>query len=68
VEIADYVSSELLTLLQQYYSILNPQVRLEFVLSLKVMRSKEVVSAALVLPVFLKLFKCKDKELRKSLH
>ena len=35
---------------------------------LKIMRGKDNVSAAVVLPVFLKLFKCKDKELRKFLH
>jgi len=32
------------------------------------MRGKETVPAAAVLPVFLKLFKCQDKELRKMLH
>ena len=35
---------------------------------LKIMRGKEVVPAAAVLPVFLKLFKCQDKELRRLLH
>jgi hypothetical protein len=32
------------------------------------MRSKDNVPATTVLPVFLKLFKCKDKALRKYLH
>ena len=32
------------------------------------MRGKDVVPAAQVLPVFFKLFRCKDKELRKFLH
>jgi hypothetical protein len=32
------------------------------------MRGKNNVPAASVLPVFLKLFKCKDKALRKYLH
>ena len=35
---------------------------------LKIMRGKDNVPAAVVLPVFLKLFRCKDKELRKFLH
>jgi len=35
---------------------------------LKIMRGKNNVPAASVLPVFLKLFKCKDKALRKYLH
>ena len=58
----------MLNLLQQYYSILNPEVRMTLVTCLKVMRGKDTVSAAVVLPVFLKLFRCKDKELRKFLH
>lgn len=35
---------------------------------LKIMRGKDTVQASAVLPVFLKLFKCKDKGLRKYLH
>lgn len=35
---------------------------------LKIMRSKDNVPATTVLPVFFKLFKCKDKALRKYLH
>ena len=43
-------------------------MRKTLVTCLKIMRGKEVVPAAAVLPVFLKLFRCKDKELRKFLH
>ena len=35
---------------------------------LKIMRGKDVVAPSVVLPVFLKLFRCKDKELRQFLH
>jgi len=35
---------------------------------LKIMRGKDVVPAAAVLPVFFKLFRCKDKQLRQFLH
>lgn len=35
---------------------------------LKIMRGKDIVAPAVVLPVFLKLFRCKDKELREFLH
>ena len=35
---------------------------------LKIMRGKDNVPATTVLPVLLKLFKCKDKALRKYLH
>ena len=55
-------------MLQQYYSILHAEVRMTLVTCLKVMRGKDNVPATAVLPVFLKLFKCKDKGLRKYLH
>lgn len=62
------MSNEMLNLLQQYYSILHQEVRHCLVTCLKVMRGKDNVPATAVLPVFLKLFKCKDKALRKYLH
>ena len=67
-QIANVLSTEMLNLLQQYHAILNPEVRMTLVTCLKVMRGKDNVSAAIVLPVFLKLFRCQDKELRKFLH
>ena len=38
------------------------------VTSLKIMRGKDLLAPTLVLPVFFKLFKCKDKELRTTLQ
>jgi protein SDA1 len=35
---------------------------------LKIFRGKDLVSPIVILPVLFKLFKCKDKELRKFLH
>lgn len=67
-QIAGFLSNELLNMLQQYYSILHAEVRHTLVTCLKVMRNKDNVPATAVLPVFLKLFKCKDKSLRKYLH
>ena len=67
-QVSGILSNEMLSLLQQYYSILHPEVRLSLVTALKIMRGKDVVPAAAVLPVFFKLFRCKDKELRKFLH
>jgi len=58
----------MLNILQQYHSILHTDVRMTLVTCLKVMRGKEIVGAATVLPVFLKLFRCQDKELRALLH
>jgi protein SDA1 len=67
-QIAGFLCTEIINLLQQYYSILNPEMRTTLVTSLKVMRNKETAQASQVLPVLLKLFKCKDKSLRKYLH
>ena len=67
-EISEYLSSEILNILQQYYSIINPAMRMTLVTSIKIMRGKDVVSPSVVLPVLLKLFRCEDKHLRKFLH
>lgn len=67
-DLAEYLSTEYINLLQQYYSILNPTMRMTLVTSLKIMRGKDVVSPAIVLPVFLKLFRCEDKHLRRYMH
>jgi len=57
-ELPDYLSSEMINVLQQYYSILNPSIRMTLVTCLKIMRGKDVVAPSVVLPVFLKLFRC----------
>lgn len=67
-DVADFLCQEMINLLQQYYTILNPSVRLSFVTALKILRGKDVASPSLVLPVLLKLFRCEDKGLRKFLH
>ena len=67
-ELADYLSNEIINMLQQYYSIMNPAIRMTLVTSLKIMRGKDVVGPSLVIPVLLKLFRCEDKHLRKFLH
>lgn len=67
-EIVGYLPNELLNLLQQYYSILNPEVRFVMVTCLKIFRGKDLVTPQVIMPVLFKLFKCKDKELRKFLH
>jgi protein SDA1 len=54
--------------LQQYYTILNPEVRMTMVTCLKIFRGKDLVAPSVIMPVLFKLFKCKDKELRKFLH
>jgi protein SDA1 len=57
-QIASFLSGEILDVLQQYYAILHPEIRMCLVTCLKIMRGKDVIPAAAVLPVFLKLFKC----------
>ena len=67
-EIVGYLPNELLNILQQYYSILNPETRFVMVTCLKIFRGKDLVGPHIIMPVLFKLFKCKDKELRKFLH
>ncbi len=67
-EIVGYLPNELLTLVQQYYSIIHPETRFTMVTCLKIFRGKDLVGPIVILPVLFKLFKCKDKELRKFLH
>jgi len=67
-ELAEYLCNEFINLLQQYYSILHPVIRMSLVTCLKIMRGKDVVSPSVVLPVFFKLFRCEDKHLRRYLH
>ena len=66
--LADYLSTELINLLQQYYSVLNPALRMSMVTALKIMRGKDVCAPSIVIPVLIKLFRCEDKHLRKFLH
>jgi hypothetical protein len=44
-DLAEFLGQEIINLLQQYYSILNPQVRLTLVTCLKIMRGKDVISS-----------------------
>lgn len=67
-ELNPFLSDEIMNLLQQYYSILNQNVRMTLVTCLKIMRSKDVLAPTVVLPVLLKLFRCEDKGLRKFIH
>jgi len=67
-EIGEFLSSEIINVLQQYFSILNPSIRMTLVTCLKIMRGKDVVTPGVVLPVLLKLFRCDDKSLRKFIH
>ena len=62
-----FLPGELLNLLEQHYNVMLPGVRLLMVQSLRMMRVKNVVSPSLVIPVFFRLFRCKDKALRTFL-
>jgi protein SDA1 len=67
-DLVTFLSNEYINLLQQYHSILNPVMRMAIVTGLKIMRGKDVVAPTVVIPVFFKLFRCEDKNLRKFLH
>jgi protein SDA1 len=61
----EFLPGELINIIEQNYNILNPQVRLLIVQALRIMRTKRVATIQQVVPVFLKLFRCKDKHLRE---
>ena len=67
-ELSDFLCTEMINLLQQYYSVLNPSIRMSMVTCLKIMRGKDVAAPSIIIPVLIKLFRCEDKGLRKFLH
>lgn len=63
----DFFPYEVLKILEEYYDILHPAMRLLMVNCLRMMRTKNVVNLSSTIPVLFKLFRCKDKNLRSVL-
>ena len=63
-----FLSTELINILEQYYSILHVNTREICVQCLNILRAKNMISPTLVIPLFVKLFKCEDKKLREQLY
>lgn len=62
-----FLATEFIDCLEQNYNVLHPNVRFELVQSLRMMRTKKLASATDILPLFFRLFRTKDKALRKYL-
>eukprot|EP01022_Parablepharisma_sp_SALTPOND_P009651 TRINITY_DN139_c0_g1_i10.p6 TRINITY_DN139_c0_g1~~TRINITY_DN139_c0_g1_i10.p6 ORF type:complete len:820 (-),score=155.54 TRINITY_DN139_c0_g1_i10:3345-5804(-) len=62
-----FLSTELVNIVEQYYGILHVTTRAICVQCLTILRSKNLISPTLVIPLFVKLFKSEDKKLRESL-
>ena len=59
----EFLPNEIINLLESHYNILNPDLRLLLVQNLWMMRTKKVAHISTIIPVFFKLFRCKDKNL-----
>mmetsp|Transcript_46499 Transcript_46499/g.53605 ORF Transcript_46499/g.53605 Transcript_46499/m.53605 type:complete len:782 (-) Transcript_46499:135-2480(-) len=59
--------SSIISLLQNYYTILNHKFRFKVVKTLMVMRNKNQIDPVRILPLFFKLFRCQDKMLRQTI-
>jgi protein SDA1 len=58
--------SELLNILDNYYSALNPELRKAVFSALVLMRSREQITPMSVLPTAFRMFRCADKPLRSQ--
>eukprot|EP01006_Ploeotia_vitrea_P034338 TRINITY_DN65739_c6_g7_i1.p1 TRINITY_DN65739_c6_g7~~TRINITY_DN65739_c6_g7_i1.p1 ORF type:complete len:793 (+),score=495.80 TRINITY_DN65739_c6_g7_i1:138-2516(+) len=61
------VPSQLLELIDTHYDSLTPYVRRTIVQSLILLCNRDLIDRLVMLPVFFRLFRCQDKELRKML-
>lgn len=60
-------TSQIMELLDTHYALLDSSLRKVLVQSLILMRNKSQVEALAVLPLFFRLFRCQDKQLRQLL-
>ena len=61
------VPKELAQLLEKHHEVLHPQLRRTHVNALVLLRRRGAVTTNEVLPLFFRLFRCPDKQLRKAL-
>ena len=54
----------LIELLEKHYALLDPHLRRSLVSALILLRNRGSATAAELLPLFFKLFRCQDKQLR----
>lgn len=63
----EFLPTEFVDFLEQSYLVIHPNVRLEIVQALRMIRTKKLVAPTDILPVFFRLFRAKDKALRSYL-
>jgi len=59
---------DLISLLSQHYSVMDPETRMTLCKALMLLRKKNLVSSLKILELFFKLLRVKDKLLRKTLY
>ncbi|OZJ04923.1 hypothetical protein BZG36_02658 [Bifiguratus adelaidae] len=59
---------DIISLLQEHYQVLHPELRKTCVQALILLRNKDIVDNMKLLPVFFTLFRCRDKALRQLLY
>ncbi|KAJ2158777.1 Severe Depolymerization of Actin [Coemansia sp. RSA 552] len=59
---------QLMDLVQRHYPVLDSELRRTIVQALILLRSRGVVSNVTVMPLFFRLFRCRDKKLRTLLY
>ena len=62
-----FIPFKLISLIENNYSNISPDIRFAIVESLSLLRKKDLLEAVEILPLFFKLLKCQDKELCLSL-
>lgn len=61
-------AQELITLLQSYSTVLDPNMRMTFCRALILLRNKDLLTPTDLLSLFFQLLRCNDKSLRKFLE
>jgi len=59
---------QIISMLDENYSVLEPSLRLALAQALILMRNKDLLAPTALLCLFFKLFRCKDKTLRQMLY
>lgn len=67
-DVLESFAQELITLLQTYSTVLDPEMRMTFCRALILLRNKNLLTPTDLLSLFFQLLRCNDKSLRKFLE
>lgn len=67
-DVLESYAQELITLLQTYSTVLDPEMRMTFCRALILLRNKNLLAPTDLLSLFFQLLRCNDKSLRKFLE